>query len=81
MAIGHLITGGLGNYSTTLSAEEIASAVRVELATELSNIVGIKAKTDSLTFTSAGVVDSNIRQINSVLVEGAGTTIDPWGPA
>jgi hypothetical protein len=41
----------------------------------------IKSKTDSLTFTTAGQVDSNIKYVNDVEVDGAGTTGDPWGPA
>jgi hypothetical protein len=40
----------------------------------------IKAKTDSLTFTVAGQVDSNVQYVNDVAVNGTGTGGDPWGP-
>lgn len=44
-----------------------------------TEVAAIKAKTDSLTFTTAGLVDANTQQINNttVLGDGAGT---PWGP-
>jgi len=45
-----------------------------------TNISAIKAKTDSLTFTVAGNVDSNIQYVNDVLVNGNGTTGNEWGP-
>lgn len=40
----------------------------------------IKAKTDSLTFTVAGLVDGNIQRVNDVELQGDGSTT-PWGPA
>jgi len=43
-----------------------------------SDIAAIKAKTDSLTFTVAGVVDANIQRINDVTVLGAGTSGNKW---
>jgi hypothetical protein len=50
-----------------------------ELQTDLANggrldllVDGIKAKTDSLTFTVANVVDSNIQRVNDVAVTGDG---------
>jgi hypothetical protein len=52
-----------------------------ELQTDLTNggrldllIDGIKAKTDSLTFTQAGHVDANIQRINDVAITGDGQT-------
>lgn len=52
-----------------------------ELQTDLTNggrldllIDGIKAKTDSLTFTQAGHVDANIQRINDVAITGNGQT-------
>lgn len=45
-----------------------------------TSITAIKAKTDSLNFTVAGKVDSNILYVNGVLVNGAGTVGSPWGP-
>jgi hypothetical protein len=49
------------------------------LAAVDTEVAAIKAKTDSLTFTVASVVDANIQRINDVTVlgDGAGTT---WGP-
>lgn len=49
------------------------------LAAVDTEVAAIKAKTDSLTFTVANVVDANVQRINDVTVlgDGAGT---PWGP-
>lgn len=45
-----------------------------------TEIAAIKAKTDSLTFTVAGQVDSNIQYVNDVLVTGNGQAGTEWGP-
>lgn len=45
-----------------------------------TEVSAIKAKTDSLTFTSAGKVDANIIQVNSTAVAGTGAPGDEWGP-
>lgn len=50
------------------------------LATVDSNVDAIKAKTDSLTFTTAGQVDANVQYVNDVEVAGDGDGT-PWGPA
>lgn len=47
---------------------------------KLDDISGIKAKTDSLTFTQSGNVDANIQYVNDVQVSGTGATGDEWGP-
>jgi hypothetical protein len=41
-------------------------------------IDAIKAKTDSLTFTVAGVVDANVQRVNDVAItgDGSGTPFD-----
>jgi hypothetical protein len=46
-------------------------------------LAAIKAKTDSLTFTVAGVIDSNIQYVNDTQVAGTGDTGagNPWRPA
>lgn len=44
-----------------------------------TEIAAIKAKTDSLTFTVAGVVDANIQRVNDVTVTGTGAPGDEWG--
>lgn len=45
-----------------------------------TNISAIKANTDGLTFTVAGVVDANIQRVNDVTVTGTGAPGDEWGP-
>lgn len=50
------------------------------LATVDTVVDAIKAKTDSLTFTVANKVDSNVKVVNDITVDGAGTSGDPWGP-
>ena len=40
----------------------------------------VKSKTDSFTFTISGIVDSNIKYVNDVEVQGTGTDSDPWNP-
>lgn len=55
---------------------ELADGGRTDLL-----IDGVKAKTDSLTFTVAGNVDANIQRINDVALTGNGTLGSEWGPA
>jgi hypothetical protein len=43
-------------------------------------IVAVKNKTDQLTFTVPGEVDSNITSVNETPVGGTGQPGDPWGP-
>jgi hypothetical protein len=59
-----------------------------ELQTDLVNggrldllIDAIKAKTDSLTFTTANQVDANIQSINDTALTGNGQSGTEWGPA
>lgn len=40
----------------------------------------IKAKTDSLTFSVANQLDTNIKSVAGTTVTGAGTAGSPWGP-
>jgi hypothetical protein len=47
-------------------------AVLAAVATVDSNVDAIKAKTDSLTFTVANVLDANIQRINDVAITGDG---------
>jgi hypothetical protein len=59
-----------------------ASPVIVSAASACAaQIAEIKAKTDGLSFTVAGQVDSNIQYVNDVLVKGVGSDEDPWNPA
>lgn len=66
----------LVDTGTTIPAS--LSAIAGYIDTEVS---AIKAKTDSLTFTVSGQVDSNITYVNDVEVGGTGTDVDPWNPA
>jgi hypothetical protein len=50
-------------------------------ATTIKTATDIAAKTNSLTFTVAGQVDSNIQYVNDVQVTGNGQTGTEWGPA
>lgn len=50
------------------------AAILVDTGTTLdANITAIKAKTDSLTYTIAGVVDANVQRINDVTITGNGS--------
>lgn len=65
----------------------ILAAVDTEIATIITNLAtvdtvvdAIKAKTDSLTFTVAGMVDANIQAVNDTTVTGNGGVGTEWGP-
>ena len=55
---------------------EIGSAVGASISADIAAVqtdtTAIKAKTDSLTFTTANIVDSNIQQINDTTITGNG---------
>lgn len=58
------------------------AAILIDTGTTLDAFIqAIRAKTDSLTFTVANKVDANVKYVNDVAVDGAGTSGDPWGPA
>lgn len=79
------VVGAVGSV-TGLTASNLDATVSSRLssagytAPDNAGITGIKAKTDSLTFTVAGRADTNIRNVNGVAVTGTGTLVDPWGP-
>jgi hypothetical protein len=50
------------------------------VAPDNASITAIKAKTDSLTFTKANEVDSNVQSVNDGTITGTGADLDPWGP-
>ena len=50
------------------------------IAPDNASITAIKAKTDSLTFSKANELDSNIQSVNDVTVTGTGATGSEWGP-
>jgi hypothetical protein len=56
--------GGGGGYSSADRARDDA----------------IKSKTDNLSFTVSGQVDSNVKYVHDIEVDGSGTSGDPWGP-
>jgi hypothetical protein len=51
------------------------------IATAAAAATAIKEKTDSLTFSAAGRVDSNVKNVNDVAITGAGKVGDTWRPA
>ena len=69
-------TAEIGAAGAGLTA--LASATN--LATVDTVVDAIKAKTDSLTFTVSGVLDTNIHYVNDVEVTGDGSSGTPWGP-
>jgi len=72
---GHVTAGSFGEVATEVAA------ILVDTGTTLDgNITSIKAKTDSLTFTVANQVDSNIQYVNDVAVTGDGQAGTEWGP-
>lgn len=71
----------LGANSITDSSLAASAITEIQsgLATA-ADLTAVKAKTDSLTFTVAGVVDSNIQYVNDVQVVGTGAAGNEWGP-
>lgn len=75
-------------YQYTANALELAPSgggsaptavqIREEIDSNSTQLTAIKAKTDSLTFTKAGEVDSNTQSINGATVNGDGTSGDLW---
>lgn len=57
-----------------------AAAIRAEIDSNSTQLSGIKAKTDNLTFTVSGMVDANIQYVNDTQVAGDGGTGTEWGP-
>ena len=85
------VFAGLPGESVTVSsiatdaitATSIATSAVTEIQSGLAtsaDLTAVKAKTDSLTFTVAGVVDSNIQYVNDVQVKGTGQAGNEWGP-
>lgn len=87
-AVGTTIPAALTTIDDFLDTEVAAILADTnELQTDLANggrldllIDAIKAKTDSLTFTVAGVVDSNVQRVNDVAIQGDGTLGNEWRP-
>jgi hypothetical protein len=66
--------------ATASSVASVASAVATVSGFVDTEVAAIKVKTDKLTFDGSNRVASNVQAINSVTVDGAGTSGDPWGP-
>jgi hypothetical protein len=66
--------------ATASSVAAVASAVATVSGFVDTEVAAIKVKTDKLTFDGSNRVASNVQAINSVTVDGAGTSGDPWGP-
>lgn len=89
-AVGTTIPAALTTIDDFLDTEiaAIVTAVGTTIPAALTTIddfldtevAAIKAKTDSLTFTVAGVVDANIQRVNDVAIQGDGTLGDEWRP-
>jgi hypothetical protein len=67
------------NAEVDTAISDAALATAANLATVDTVVDAIKAKTDSLTFTSAGIVDANVQQINDVTITGDGQVGTEFG--
>ncbi len=56
-----------------------SAALAITTAFIDSEVADIKAQTDQLVFVG-GNLNANIKAVNSLAVDGAGTEADPWGP-
>lgn len=56
------------------------ASVSADIASVQTDTTAIKGKTTSLTFTVSGKLDANVLAVNGVTVNGAGTSLSPWGP-
>ena len=78
------IVSDLGDIATATALATVAGYVDTEVAAILAavdtEVAAIKAKTDGLTFTTAGIVDANVKRVTNIAITGTGTTVDPWGP-
>lgn len=70
---------GTDAITATSLATSAVTEIQSGLATS-ADLTAVKAKTDSLTFTVAGQVDSNIQYVNDVQVIGTGAAGNEWGP-
>jgi hypothetical protein len=68
--VGGNVAGSVG--SVTGAVGSVTGAVGSVTGLTASDVGAIKAKTDSLTYTVAGVVDANIQRINDVTITGNG---------
>jgi hypothetical protein len=69
-----------GTYKGITDSRTGSPTLNVDGAVSASDVAAIKAKTDSLTFTSGTDLDANIQRVNDVLVTGDGEAGTEWGP-
>lgn len=69
-------TAAQAGDAMTLTAAYDAAKV----AASATTAAAIKTQTDKLTFTVANQLDANIQYVNDVLVNGVGSSGNPWGP-
>lgn len=79
-AVDHVILNDTTTTNTDMRGTNSALLAASYTAPDNTSITGIKAKTDSLTFTQAGNVDANIQYVNDVIVKGTGSSGNEWGP-
>jgi|SRR6185503_2338328 len=91
--VGGNVTGSIGslgaqakldvNAEADTAISDAALATAANLATVAgyidTEVAAIKAKTDSLTFTVAGVLDANVQRINDVAITGDGQVGTEFG--
>lgn len=69
-----------GAYGAGSAGFIIGTNIDAPISTVDTVVDAIKVKTDSLTFTVANKVDSNVKCVTDITVTGTGTGVDPWGP-
>ena len=73
------VTGAVGSVAGNVDGN-VTGSVGSVVGLTASDVGAIKTKTDSLTFTVANMVDSNIQAVNDVTVTGNGQAGTEWGP-
>lgn len=80
---GTTLPATLATLATQASVNAIDDFLDTEVAAILAavdtEVAAIKTKTDSLTFTTAGIVDANVQQINDVTITGDGQVGTEFG--
>lgn len=72
------VTGNVGG-NVVGSVGSVTGAVGSVTGLTASDVGAIKAKTDSLTYTVAGVLDANVQRINDVVITGDGQVGTEFG--
>lgn len=80
-SVGSVATGGITSGSLAASAgNELRAAIWADdTAPNGADIALMKAKTDSLTFTTAGMVDSAVKRVGDTTLAAAGTGGQGYG--